>query len=87
MAACVVCTLVVMTGCDELMATLDNPVKSYLQVETSTVELFPGETVTRAGKSINTDAIQYESSNPTTPTRYNTSRVIRPWQPSMLPVR
>ena len=49
MAACVVCTLVVMTGCDDLMAALDNPVKSYLQVETS--------------------------------------RVIRPWQPSMLPVR
>ena len=75
MAACVVCTLVVMTGCDELMAALDNPVKSYLQVETSTVELFPGETVTRAGKSINTDAIQYESSNPTVATVDATGKV------------
>ena len=52
MAACVVCTLVVMTGCDELMATLDNPVKSYLQVETTTVELFPGETVTHRRDTI-----------------------------------
>ena len=75
MAACVVCTLTVMTGCDELMATLDNPVKSYLQVETSTVELFPGESVTRAGKSINTDAIQYESSNPTVATVDATGKV------------
>ena len=68
MAACVVGTLVAMTSCEELMSVFDNPVKSNLQVETSTVELFPGETVVRAGKSRNKDAVQYESSNPTVAT-------------------
>lgn len=60
-----VCALMLMTGCDKIMSTLDNPVGSYVKVDTTTVVLSPGETLAnRVASTISTETITYKSSNP-----------------------
>lgn len=60
-----VCALMLMTGCDKIMSTLDNPVGSYVKVDTTTVVLSPGETLAnRVASTISTETMTYKSSNP-----------------------
>ena len=51
------------TSCDEIMSNLDQPVKSYVQIDESEVKLLPGETNQRKATTISTEKIFYKSSD------------------------
>ena len=52
------------TSCKEFMASLDNPVGSYVKINQTTAVLRLGDQMTRVGETINTDGLEYSSSNP-----------------------
>ena len=56
------------TSCKEFMASLDNPVGSYVKINQTTVVLRLGDQMTRVGETINTDGLEYSSSNPSVAT-------------------
>lgn len=56
------------TSCKEFMASLDNPVGSYVKIDQTTVVLRLGDQMTRVGETINTDGLEYSSSNPSVAT-------------------
>ena len=59
------CTLFAFTGCDQIASSLDNPVKPYLSLDKSAVELKIDGTYQIVPKSITTNPVySYESSNP-----------------------
>lgn len=51
------------TSCKEIMSNLDQPVKSYVQIDDSEVKLIPGETNQRKATTISTEKIFYKSSD------------------------
>jgi len=53
-----------MTSCDEFKSTMDNPVSSYLELETTSAFIVPGGTCQIKASSISPAKITYESSNP-----------------------
>ena len=56
------------TSCKEFMASLDNPVGSYVKINQTTAVLRLGDQMTRVGETINTDGLEYSSSNPSVAT-------------------
>lgn len=52
-----------LNSCDELASMTDNPVKSYLVADTTTMYLDPGQELVRTAKTISTAPVLYESSN------------------------
>ena len=52
------------TSCKEIMSNLDEPVKSYVQIDNTDVVLSPGQEITRVATTISTEGVEYESSAP-----------------------
>ena len=52
------------TSCKEIMSNLDQPVSSYVKIDQTALVLNPGEHQTRVGETINTDGLEYTSSDP-----------------------
>ena len=52
------------TSCKEIMSNLDEPVKSYMQIDNTDVVLSPGQEITRVATTISTEGVEYESSAP-----------------------
>ncbi len=65
--ALLLCTLSVLTGCKEIMGTLDNPVSSYLEMKQSEVTIY-------RGKTLQIDKTIYTTISDATP-KYETSDV------------
>ena len=55
--------LMMMTGCEQLMSNLDNPVSPYLELQSSATVIALGETDTIKASTISTMPIQYASSD------------------------
>lgn len=62
-AALVVGGLMMTTGCKEVMSKLDNPVSSYLEMQTSDVELLVGQKNLRAATTISSEPVRYASAD------------------------
>ncbi|MDE6647576.1 MAG: leucine-rich repeat protein [Prevotella sp.] len=63
------CALFLLTGCDQIMSKLDEPVGSYLTVSQSDVTIPTGDTYQIKVETINSEnPITYESSDPTVAT-------------------
>ena len=52
-----------LTSCNEIMSTVDNPVSSYLAIETADMELLVGQDSLRAATTISTEKVRYASSD------------------------
>ena len=62
-AVVVLCCSLVISGCDEIFATEDNPVTSYLQIYEKAVTLKVGDTYTRTAFAASDAIIEYSSSD------------------------
>ena len=62
-AVVVLCSSFVMSSCDEIFATEDNPVTSYLQIYEKAVTLKVGDTYTRTAFAAHDAIIEYSSSD------------------------
>lgn len=51
------------TSCKEVMGSLDNPVKPYLEIETADMELLVGQDSLRPATTISTEKVKYTSSD------------------------
>ena len=67
-AVVVLCSSFVMSSCDEIFATEDNPVTSYLQIYDKAVTLKVGDTYTRTAFAASDAIIEYSSSDVTVAT-------------------
>lgn len=61
--AALVLSLMVFTGCKELMGYLDNPVNAYMEMDATDVTIQVGETYTRTAKTISDGQVIYTSSD------------------------
>ena len=52
-----------LTGCDEIMSTIDNPVGSYVQFNDSVLNLTPGQVAQNVATTISTEKVTYTSSD------------------------
>lgn len=52
-----------LTSCEEFASFMDNPVEAYLQVDTTTIYLIPGQDTIRVASTISTESVHYQSSN------------------------
>lgn len=62
-AVVMLCCSMVMSSCDEIFATEDNPVTSYLKIYDKAVTLKVGDTYTRTAFAASDAIIEYSSSN------------------------
>ena len=62
-AVVLLCSSLVMSSCDEIFATEDNPVTSYLQIYEKAVTLKVGDTYTRTAFAAHDAIIEYSSSD------------------------
>ena len=62
-AVVLLCSSLVMSSCDEIFATEDNPVTSYLQIYEKAVTLKVGDTYTRTAFAASDAIIEYSSSD------------------------
>ena len=67
-AVVLLCSSFVMSSCDEIFATEDNPVTSYLQIYDKAVTLKVGDTYTRTAFAASDAIIEYSSSDVTVAT-------------------
>ncbi len=51
------------TSCKEMMGSLDNPVSAYLETDTTTMVLVPGQDSVRVATTISDAKVVYESSD------------------------
>ena len=61
--AALVLSLVLFTGCKEVMGFLDNPVNAYMEMDETAVTIQVGETITRKAKTISDGQVIYTSSD------------------------
>jgi hypothetical protein len=61
--AALVLSVMVLTGCKEMMAYLDHPVNAYMEMDETDVTMQVGETITRTATTISDVPVVYTSSN------------------------
>ena len=62
------CLAVILTGCDELLSALDNPIQTTLSMTTTDVKLTVGDTYQRQATTVSPATIVYTSSDATVAT-------------------
>ena len=63
-ASLMCCLAVILTGCDDMFGSEDNPIPAYLSMDTSDVTLKVGKTQTRTAIAVSTAIVEYSSSDP-----------------------
>ncbi len=63
-ASLMCCLAVILTGCDEVFGSEDNPIPAYLSMDTSNVTLKVGESKTRTAIAVRTAIVEYSSDHP-----------------------
>lgn len=63
-ASLMCCLAVILTGCDDMFGSEDNPIPAYLSMDTSDVTLKVGKTKTRTAIAVSTAIVEYSSSDP-----------------------
>ena len=62
------CLAVILTGCDELLSALDNPIQTFISMTTTDVKLTVGDTYQRQATTVSPATIVYTSSDATVAT-------------------
>ncbi len=63
-ASLMCCLAVILTGCDDVFGSEDNPIPAYLSMDTSNVTLKVGESKTRTAIAVSTAIVEYSSDHP-----------------------